>query len=166
MFKPNHYINFFLAKLKCIIEKISKSKELNTDFNVKIWLQSLQFIAACYVLLGELMLIFLWYPFLYDEVLLFYIFKYLFLMIRNGSYKKRQPTSSVMLIASISNICNGWYKKRFLSNTCTVHKFSNVDCIEWRIQEFQNGGEGGPGAVEFLGLGFVLMPLHTYPMWL
>ena len=24
----------------------------------------------------------------------------------------------------------------------------------------------GPGAVEFLGLGFVLMPLHTYPMCL
>ena len=32
--------------------------------------------------------------------------------------------------------------------------------MQWRIQEFQNGG----GAVEFLGLGFVLMPLHTYPM--
>ena len=25
---------------------------------------------------------------------------------------------------------------------------------------------GGPGAVEFLGLGFVLMPLHTYPICL
>ena len=27
-------------------------------------------------------------------------------------------------------------------------------------------GGGGPGAVEFLSLGFVLMPLHTYPMCL
>ena len=35
----------------------------------------------------------------------------------------------------------------------------------WRIQELQKGG-GGPGEVEFLGLGFVLMPLHTYPICL
>ena len=27
-------------------------------------------------------------------------------------------------------------------------------------------GERGPGAVEFLGLGVVLMPLHTYPKFL
>ena len=31
-----------------------------------------------------------------------------------------------------------------------------------RIQEFQNGGGGGLGAVEGVGL----MPLHTYPMFL
>ena len=30
----------------------------------------------------------------------------------------------------------------------------------------KRGGGRGPGAVEFLGLGFVLMPLHTYPMCL
>ena len=29
--------------------------------------------------------------------------------------------------------------------------------LQWRIQEFQNGGRGVPGALEFLGLGFVLM---------
>ena len=33
-------------------------------------------------------------------------------------------------------------------------------------RNFKMGGGGGPGAVEFLGLGFVLMPLHTYPMCL
>ena len=27
-------------------------------------------------------------------------------------------------------------------------------------RNFKTGGGGGPGAVEFLGLGFVLMPLH------
>ena len=31
-------------------------------------------------------------------------------------------------------------------------------------RNFKTGGGGGPGAVEFLGLGFVLMPLNTYPM--
>ena len=36
---------------------------------------------------------------------------------------------------------------------------------QWRIQAFQKGGRG-PGAVEFLGLGFVLMSLHTYSMCL
>ena len=32
-------------------------------------------------------------------------------------------------------------------------------------RNFKTGG-GGPSAVEFLSLGFVLMPLHTYPMCL
>ena len=32
-------------------------------------------------------------------------------------------------------------------------------------RNFKTGGRG-PGAVEFLGLGFVLMPLHTYSMCL
>ena len=30
-------------------------------------------------------------------------------------------------------------------------------------RNFKTGGGRGPGAVEFLSLGFVLMPLHTYP---
>ena len=38
--------------------------------------------------------------------------------------------------------------------------------FQGRIQEFQNRGWGGPGAVEFLDLRFALMPLHTYPMFL
>ena len=29
----------------------------------------------------------------------------------------------------------------------------------------KRGGGRGPGAVEFLGLGFVLMPLHTYSVF-
>ena len=32
-------------------------------------------------------------------------------------------------------------------------------------RNFKTGGRG-PGALEFLGLGFVMMPLHTYPMCL
>ena len=44
---------------------------------------------------------------------------------------------------------------------------SKLISCQGRIQEFQNGGGGrGPGAVEFLGLGFVLMPLPTYSMCL
>ena len=48
------------------------------------------------------------------------------------------------------------------------HEMSeNVGEIQGRIQDFQNGGGGGGlGAVEFLDLRFVLMPLHTYPMFL
>ena len=38
--------------------------------------------------------------------------------------------------------------------------------IQGRIQEFQNGGGRGPGAVVFLDVSFALMPLQTYPMFL
>ena len=34
--------------------------------------------------------------------------------------------------------------------------------ISGGFRNIKTGGRG-PGAVEFLGLGFVLMPLHTYP---
>ena len=118
--------NFFLAKFKCIIEKIWTSKELNTDFNVKILFQFLQFIISsglikfinllptCSVHCGELMLNFCDNRFCMTK---YYCFKYLFLM-----------------IASISNICSGWYKKRFQSNT--VHKFWDIDCIDFKYMKW------------------------------
>ena len=50
-----------------------------------------------------------------------------------------------------------YYKKYFTAFTC-----------RYKVADPGNSkrGERGPGAVEFLGLGFVLMPLHTYPMCL
>ena len=134
--------DFFLAKFKCIIGKIWTSKELNTDFNVKILFQFLQFIISsglikfinllptCSVHCGELMLNFCDNRFCMTK---YYCFKYLFLMIASisnicsGWYKKRfqviRSTNSQILIVSILNIWNGWCKKRLQSYT--VHKFSN-----------------------------------------
>ena len=37
--------------------------------------------------------------------------------------------------------------------------------FQWQSRNFKTGG-CGPGAVEFLGLEFVLIPLHTYRMFL
>ena len=134
--------NFFLAKFKCIIEKIWTSKEFNTDFNVKILFQFLQFIISsglikfinllpnCFVHCGELMLNFCDNRFCMKK---YYCFKYFFLMIASisnicsGWYKKRFQSNTVhksqILIVSILNIWNGWCKKRLQSYT--VHKFSN-----------------------------------------
>ena len=49
------------------------------------------------------------------------------------------------------------------SNPLIYSKYS----VEFRggSRNFKTGGRG-PGAVEFLGLGFALMPLYTYPMLL
>ena len=44
-------------------------------------------------------------------------------------------------------------------------KHIHIVIISGGSRNFKTGGRG-PGAVKFLGLAFVLTPLHTYPMCL
>ena len=52
-----------------------------------------------------------------------------------------------------------------LSIYCTcITICRSVDNISGGCRNCKTGGRG-PGAVELLGIGFVLMPLHTYPIF-
>ena len=53
-----------------------------------------------------------------------------------------------------------WGKDGYIV-TCNIKELTN---IRGGSRNFKTGGRG-PGAVEFLGLGFVLMPLHIYPIY-
>ena len=47
-----------------------------------------------------------------------------------------------------------------------LFELTNDHTSQWRIQEFQNRGARSRRGRIFLGLEFVLMPLHTYCMFL
>ena len=62
---------------------------------------------------------------------------------------------------------NQAFHKRFTPPTDSL---SSVKCAANFVFEvvdpgISKPGGRGPGAVEFLGLGFVLMPLHIYPIY-